>query len=664
MIALVSGLNDAAGNVGLALGPAEAVRASRPRKRARRSPGPRSSCPSTRSTSFARASARATATTSPSGDGGFAAGVDRATAGRIFSRFYLLPAIQVDTPAKADVVLTVGVDPHSLGVPLGPRREVLRRQLLRRAGAALTGSLAGLLVANALYLVIGVALLPLLRDRAHADRARGPPRARRTSLGVAATGALSAHLALIGVPVGLPELVVSRSRRRPGVAAHPHASRRRQVTLCHLAWEGSPSRRASIGIAAFVARARAARARDARVLGAAARRVGRLGDLGDEGARAVRLRRRRSRRLHDAAVRAAAASAAAARARGDRLPRDGRLRRNAHPRPARAARLRVRGGAVDAAARARAGGARRRGDPRDRRGRFDASPTRRRTSPTSRWRSSSRSASSRSHGRCSTERSGLLPFAAIMLGAATLTKPEGLLFAAAALVPFVLIARTRASLLTAARRRADPAAVAHLRRRPRPEEPRVQLRRRARARRTSPTTPIACGRPSGVSGTRSGRAAGACSCRSRSSPSPRPCSHCGWRLAGVRGRLGAALVRGHRARLLDLGRPDRADAEVGRVSDGRITRHRRCSAGAATRRRGLERSPTDGLGQGAAWPRRRIRRTKQLARRRPPKGHARAARLTVCLAGNASISGESTSVRQAREGDERRLLRSARGHES
>lgn len=51
--------------------------------------------------------------------GGFAAGVDRATAGRIFSRFYLLPSIQVDTPAKADVVLTVGVDPHSLGVPLG-----------------------------------------------------------------------------------------------------------------------------------------------------------------------------------------------------------------------------------------------------------------------------------------------------------------------------------------------------------------------------------------------------------------------------------------------------------------------------------------------------------------------------------------------------------------
>ena len=69
-----------------------------------------------------------------------------------------------------------------------------------------------------------------------------------------------------------------------------------------------------------------------------------------------------------------------------------------------------------------------------------------------------------------------------MLGAATLTKPEGLLFAAAALVPFVAIARTRASLLDRARRRADPAAVAHLRRRARPEEPGVQPRRRDQSR--------------------------------------------------------------------------------------------------------------------------------------------------------------------------------------
>lgn len=50
--------------------------------------------------------------------GGFETGVDRATASRIFARYYLLPAIQVDEPAEADVVFTVGVDPKSLGVPL------------------------------------------------------------------------------------------------------------------------------------------------------------------------------------------------------------------------------------------------------------------------------------------------------------------------------------------------------------------------------------------------------------------------------------------------------------------------------------------------------------------------------------------------------------------
>jgi len=52
--------------------------------------------------------------------GAFVTGVDRATAARIFGRFYLLPAIQVDGPQQADVVLTVGIDPHTLGVPLGP----------------------------------------------------------------------------------------------------------------------------------------------------------------------------------------------------------------------------------------------------------------------------------------------------------------------------------------------------------------------------------------------------------------------------------------------------------------------------------------------------------------------------------------------------------------
>jgi hypothetical protein len=46
------------------------------------------------------------------------------------------------------------------------------------------------------------------------------------------------------------------------------------------------------------------------------------------------------------------------------------------------------------------------------------------------------------------DRTLLVP-AAIFLGAAALTKPEGLLFAAAALVPYVLLTRTRAALFTA-----------------------------------------------------------------------------------------------------------------------------------------------------------------------------------------------------------------------
>ena len=50
---------------------------------------------------------------------GFTTGVDRGTAARIFGRFYLLPAIQVVAPEEANVVLTIGIDPHSLGLSLG-----------------------------------------------------------------------------------------------------------------------------------------------------------------------------------------------------------------------------------------------------------------------------------------------------------------------------------------------------------------------------------------------------------------------------------------------------------------------------------------------------------------------------------------------------------------
>ena len=51
--------------------------------------------------------------------GSFQAGVDRPQAARLFARYYLLPAIQVADPTRAQIVFTVGVDPHTLGLPLG-----------------------------------------------------------------------------------------------------------------------------------------------------------------------------------------------------------------------------------------------------------------------------------------------------------------------------------------------------------------------------------------------------------------------------------------------------------------------------------------------------------------------------------------------------------------
>ena len=67
--------------------------------------------------------------------------------------------------------------------------------------------MTGLLLANALYFAIGVGLLPLLRiapDRA-ALVARLP---LAYAVGLAATGIVAAHLALIDVQLGLVELVV------------------------------------------------------------------------------------------------------------------------------------------------------------------------------------------------------------------------------------------------------------------------------------------------------------------------------------------------------------------------------------------------------------------------------------------------------------------------
>ena len=71
----------------------------------------------------------------------------------------------------------------------------------------MTGSLAGLVAANVLFLVVGVELLALFRI----VRSRAELRSRLALgyvAGVAAVGIVAAHLALVHVPVGLTELVV------------------------------------------------------------------------------------------------------------------------------------------------------------------------------------------------------------------------------------------------------------------------------------------------------------------------------------------------------------------------------------------------------------------------------------------------------------------------
>ncbi|MEP6977907.1 MAG: hypothetical protein ABI948_07610 [Thermoleophilia bacterium] len=47
----------------------------------------------------------------------FTPGVDRSAALQTFGRYYLLPAIAVTTPGQATVVLSVGTDPKTLGIP-------------------------------------------------------------------------------------------------------------------------------------------------------------------------------------------------------------------------------------------------------------------------------------------------------------------------------------------------------------------------------------------------------------------------------------------------------------------------------------------------------------------------------------------------------------------
>jgi hypothetical protein len=50
--------------------------------------------------------------------GSYISGVDRPAALRAFARYYLLPAIAVQSPDQAEAIVSVGVDPKTLGLPL------------------------------------------------------------------------------------------------------------------------------------------------------------------------------------------------------------------------------------------------------------------------------------------------------------------------------------------------------------------------------------------------------------------------------------------------------------------------------------------------------------------------------------------------------------------
>jgi hypothetical protein len=50
--------------------------------------------------------------------GAFIVGVDYPTAVRTLARYELLPAVEVDDPVDADVILSVGLSPSALGLPL------------------------------------------------------------------------------------------------------------------------------------------------------------------------------------------------------------------------------------------------------------------------------------------------------------------------------------------------------------------------------------------------------------------------------------------------------------------------------------------------------------------------------------------------------------------
>src|SRR5205085_7935100 len=83
-----------------------------------------------------------------------------------------------------------------------------QQSLLRRAGAAMSGSVAGLVYLQVLYFALGAGLLPLLGLGGRAGRPLLPQLGLAYMAWIALAGILGAELALVHVPLGLVELTV------------------------------------------------------------------------------------------------------------------------------------------------------------------------------------------------------------------------------------------------------------------------------------------------------------------------------------------------------------------------------------------------------------------------------------------------------------------------
>ena len=274
-------------------------------------------------------------------ESGFSSYYDLPTAIRLVGHYYLLPAVEAPSLRDATVVVTFFDDPKLLHVPVpDPAGGGPAADLRLTDQGAVTGRILALALANVVLLVLGIGLLPLLRlaDTRRQLLTRLP---LAYAVGVAAGGILTAHLALLHVPVGrigLPllaaaSLVLGLRRVRP---SPPRTGRRWRLE--------DVAAVAVLGVAAaFAVSGGAAPRSEAPV------RLGRLDDLGDTRPGALRFRASDRAGVHRSELPGAAASALPAGPGGARRAFHGSLGRDARAVATARPGSRLRGRRVGAA---------------------------------------------------------------------------------------------------------------------------------------------------------------------------------------------------------------------------------------------------------------------------------------------------------------------------